>query len=337
MLDVVITTIFPPTPAMRVLSEGLAARGGRLWVVGDRKGPAAYDLPATRFYTIGQQLELPFELGRLLPERHYTRKNLGYLLAVQQGARAIIETDDDNAPTEVFWEPRTPQLRARSVSRPGWWNVYRDFSRARIWPRGFPLAQLHTSFAEPPAAAELAGSECLIQQGLADDNPDVDALYRLTAELPVRFAATSAPVALARGCWCPFNSQNTTFFPPAWPLLYLPSHCSFRMTDIWRSFVAQRCLWEMESRLSFAGPSMRQDRNEHDLLRDFEQEIPGYLHNDRIRQLLEGLALEPGRSRPTVAANHTACYAAMVKAGLLPEAELTLVAAWNRDLALAGA
>ena len=93
----------------------------------------------------------------------------------------------------------------------------------------------------------------------------------------------------------------------------------------------------MESRLSFAGPSMRQDRNEHDLLRDFEQEIPGYLHNDRIRQLLEGLALGPGRSRPTVAANLTTCYAAMVKAGFLPEAELTLVTAWNRDLALAGA
>ena len=335
MLDVVITTVFPPTSAMRILSEGLAARGGRLWVIGDRKGPPAYELPATCFCSIGKQMELPFELGRMLPERHYARKNLGYLLAIQQGAQTITETDDDNAPTSAFWEPRQAQLRARSAVRPGWWNVYRDFSAARIWPRGFPLAQLNASFAEPPATHALVDAECLIQQGLADDNPDVDALYRLTAELPVRFDATSAPVALGRGCWCPFNSQNTTFFPPAWPLLYLPSHCSFRMTDIWRSFVAQRCLWEMKSRLSFAGPSMRQDRNEHDLLRDFEQEIPGYLHNDRIRQLLDGLVLEPGRSRAAVAGNLTACYAAMVKAGFLPEAELSLVAAWNRDLALA--
>lgn len=337
MLDVVITTIFPPTSAMRVLGEGLAARGGRLWVVGDRKGPAAYDLPAAHFFPLDAQLELPFELGRRLPERHYARKNLGYLLAIQKGARTIIETDDDNAPTAAFWAPRQAQLLARSARHSGWWNVYRDFSPARIWPRGFPLAQLNASFAELPAPPALAESECLIQQGLADDNPDVDALYRLTAELPVRFDATAAPVALARGCWCPFNSQNTTFFPPAWPLLYLPSHCSFRMTDIWRSFVAQRCLWELDSRLSFAGPSVRQDRNEHDLLRDFEQEIPGYLHNDRIRQLLEGLTLEPGRRPPVVAANLAACYAAMVRAGFLPEAELPLVAAWNRDLALAAA
>ena len=335
MLDVVITTIFPPTPAMQVLSDGLTARGGRLWVMGDRKGPPAYDLEAARFCTIDQQLALPFELGRQLPERHYTRKNLGYLLAIQQGAQTIVETDDDNAPTTRFWEPRQAHVQARPVQQPGWWNVYRDFSSARIWPRGFPLTHLTISFAEPPTTTGLVTTECLIQQGLADDNPDVDALYRLTAELPVRFDPTAPPVALGRGCWCPFNSQNTTFFPAAWPLLYLPSHCSFRMTDIWRSFVAQRCLWEMDSCLSFAGPSMRQDRNEHDLLRDFEQEIPGYLHNERIRQLLAGLVLTPGRAQTTVAANLMACYAALVRAGLLPEAELKLVAAWQRDLALA--
>jgi len=80
---------------------------------------------------------------------------------------------------------------------------------------------------------------------------------------------------------------------------------------------------------------MRQDRNEHDLLRDFEQEIPGYLHNERIRHLLAGLVLTSGRTQTTVAANLTACYTALVRAGLLPEAELKLVAAWQRDLALA--
>jgi len=28
-------------------------------------------------------------------------------------------------------------------------------------------------------------------------------------------------------------------------LMYLPIKASFRMTDIYRSFVAQRCLWEL--------------------------------------------------------------------------------------------
>ncbi|MHC4265647.1 MAG: STELLO glycosyltransferase family protein, partial [Planctomycetota bacterium] len=68
----------------------------------------------------------------------------------------------------------------------------------------------------------------------ADDNPDVDAVYRLTQRLPLTFRKDRR-LALGNGSKCPFNSQNTTWFPDAYPLLYLPAYCSFRMTDIWRS------------------------------------------------------------------------------------------------------
>lgn len=30
-------------------------------------------------------------------------KNIGYLLAISEGAEVIIETDDDNIPTQEFW------------------------------------------------------------------------------------------------------------------------------------------------------------------------------------------------------------------------------------------
>ena len=75
--------------------------------------------------------------------------------------------------------------------------------------------------------------DCPIQQGLADENPDVDAIYRLVLPLPVQFE-TGRRIALKRGVWSPFNSQNTAWWPDAFPLLYLPAYCSFRMTDIWR-------------------------------------------------------------------------------------------------------
>jgi hypothetical protein len=74
---------------------------------------------------------------------------------------------------------------------------------------------------------------------LADENPDVDAIYRLTLPLPIIFNKANN-VALGNNSFCPFYSQNRTWFKEAFPLLYLSSHCSFRMTDIWRSFVAQR-------------------------------------------------------------------------------------------------
>ena len=61
-----------------------------------------------------------------------------------------------------------------------------------------------------------------IWQGLADRNPDIDAIYRLTQPLPVHFDKTKLRIALAEGSICPFNSQNTTWFREAFPLMYLP-------------------------------------------------------------------------------------------------------------------
>jgi hypothetical protein len=82
-----------------------------------------------------------------------------------------------------------------------------------------------------------------------------------------------------RNSWCPFNSQSTWFFKKAFPLMYLPCSCKHsECTDIWRSFIGQRCLWEIGEGVTFHSPSeVYQDRNEHDLLKDFEDEIPGYL------------------------------------------------------------
>ena len=171
--------------------------------------------------------------------------------------------------------------------------------------------------------------QCPIQQGLADDNPDVDAIYRLILPLPVRFRRDRR-VALDRGVWCPFNSQNTAFWPEAYPLLYLPSYCSFRMTDIWRSFIAQRICWENDWRVLFHEPTVVQDRNEHNLMRDFRDELPGYLQNDNIREILELLPLRPGLEQ--IGANLQSCYQALVSASIIPETELPLLDAWLQDL-----
>jgi hypothetical protein len=100
---------------------------------------------------------------------------------------------------------------------------------------------------------------------LADENPDVDAVYRMTSLLPRSFRSDRR-VVLGAGVWSPFNSQNTTWWADAFPLMYLPEHCPFRMTDIWRSLVAQRIAWENGWNVLFHEPTVRQQRNEHDLL-----------------------------------------------------------------------
>jgi len=102
------------------------------------------------------------------------------------------------------------------------------------------------------------------------------------------------------------------------------------MTDIWRSFIAQRCLWEFAEGIVFHGPEVDQERNVHNLMRDFSDEVPGYLQNARIADILQGLALKPGAT--SVGENLIFCYEALIEAGIFPAEEKSLVSAWVADL-----
>lgn len=264
-----------------------------------------------------------------MPTGHYTRKNLGYLAAIADGAECIYETDDDNFPGPT-WSPRQLTTAAQLVVPRKWANVYRMFSDGRIWPRGFPLDRIHDveTFAREKAAP-LVPVRAPIQQGLADLSPDVDAVWRLTC--PDEFYFQSGPsVALPRGTWCPFNSQTTWWWPEAYALMYLPSHCSFRMTDIWRSFIAQRCLWALGRSLVFHAAEAIQQRNEHRLMADFRDEIPGYLKNETIVDELDRLELAGGED--AVASNLTRCYERLVECEIFPAEELPLVRSWCDDV-----
>lgn len=324
----VITTIQAPTPAVRTLCRSMRRLSGQLLVLGDRKGPREYPLEGAELFALDRQLSLPLRLPQLLPVNHYTRKNVGYLVAISRGAECLYETDDDNAPN-ALWQPREPRVRARKVEGPRWCNVYRYFSDELVWPRGLPLDQIAGPGKRLPTPKRAGSVLSPIQQGLADGSPDVDAIWRLVMDKPFRFQP-AASVALMSGVWCPFNSQSTWWWPEAYPLLYLPSFCTFRMTDIWRSFVAQRCLWALGGVVTFHAPEVVQERNEHNLMRDFKDEVPGYLENDRISRLLEDLALESGPD--AVGANLLRCYEALIKQRILPARERPLVKAWLADL-----
>ncbi|HWS85925.1 MAG TPA: STELLO glycosyltransferase family protein [Pyrinomonadaceae bacterium] len=329
----VVTSISAPNRVLRALAEGSQARGRQFVVVGDVPSPADFQLEGCDFYGLEAQYETGFRFARLCPTRHYARKNLGYLVAVRGGANVVIETDDDNIPREEFWGERRRQVSAPALEGAGWVNVYQYFSEANIWPRGLSLECVRERVPEFESL-KVKDADCPIQQGLADENPDVDAIYRLVEELPQNFRRDRR-VALGEGTWCPFNSQNTTWWADAFPLLYLPAYCSFRMTDIWRSFVAQRICWEQGWGVLFHEPTVWQERNEHNLMRDFRDEVPGYLHNAAICEALAALDLAPGVER--LGENLLACYEKLVEMSLVGREELPLLAAWLEDLAAARA
>jgi hypothetical protein len=329
----VVTSISPPTPVLQALAQGCRAAGFRFLLVGDTKSPPDFALEGCAFLSIAAQNESGFAFARLCPTAHYARKNVGYLAAIRDGAQLIVETDDDNLPRDSFFAPRERMQQVKVVRGAGWINVYGYFSNALIWPRGLPLTAVSAARTPYPALAS-ARVDCPIQQGLADANPDVDAIYRLLLPLPQDFRADRR-VALGPGAWCPFNSQNTAWWPDAFALLYLPAYCSFRMTDIWRSFVAQRIAAANDWHVLFHEPTVRQERNEHNLMRDFADEVPGYLHNEAIRAALEATTVAPGVGE--IPENLRRCYRALVDLGVIAAPELPLLDAWLADLAVAQA
>jgi hypothetical protein len=324
----VVTSISAPNSVLRELASQCKARGLSFYLIGDVPSPADFSLEGCEFYSLKRQQTTGLKLAELLPTRHYARKNIGYLLAMQTKPSLLLETDDDNLPLPEFWGPRTLQQSARTLSGSGWTNVYAFFSEENIWPRGLPLDAIRAPLPKFESLPE-AVSDCPIQQGLADANPDVDAIYRLVLPLPINFLP-GRRVALGAGAWSPFNSQNTAWFPKAYPLLYLPSYCSFRMTDIWRSFVAQRIAWENGWSVLFKSSDVSQDRNEHSLMRDFADEVPGYLHNRRIGDSLAALKLQAGPDN--IGANLIRCYEEMIRLEVVDAKEMNLVKAWVDDV-----
>ena len=325
----VLTSIAKPNAVLRQWAEGCRENGFRFIIIGDESSPPEFELEGCRFYSLEEQRQLEFEFSAICPTRHYARKNIGYLVAASSGASLIVETDDDNIPYREFWQQRRRHQTVRTIADHGWVNVYRYFSEANIWPRGLPLDRINSPL--PPFESLVAQTEvnCPIQQGLADQNPDVDAIYRLLLPLPQSFRKDRR-VALTAGSWCPFNSQNTTWWPDAFPLLYLPAYCSFRMTDIWRSFVAGRIARANDWGVLFHEPTVWQERNEHDLMRDFKDEIPGYLHNSTICEALDQLRLKPGVEN--TGENLRACYEKLVQMDLIDRRELQLIEAWISDI-----
>jgi len=317
----VITSINSPTEAVK---KHTAKEGRKVIVVGDKKSPADWSCDDAFFLPF--QDHFCFNIDQRLSYNHYARKMIGYLHAYQAGAEVIIDTDDDNIPYSS--EHEFPEKEGVFTSTPedlGFYNVYSYYTQQKIWPRGLPLDKISASTPSPDDF-----KQCLkkvgIWQGLADMDPDVDAIYRLTDYTPCTFLKKGALV-LSKGTIAPFNSQNTLFFKDFFPLLYLPAYVSFRFTDIVRGYVAQPVLWAMGHHLGFIDASVFQERNEHSLMSDFEQEIPMYLHSSTVANI----ACDVAKQTHSVNDNIFTIYAALVNEDIVPEKELALLELWLKN------
>ncbi len=327
---IAITTIFPPTKAV---CEWGRQDGWTLIVAGDEKGPSEWKAGCGEFLSFRTQNESNYELVKLLPKNHYCRKMMAYLTAISKGAELILDTDDDNYLIRP-WDLEILEDNCRILDRDqGMVNIYSLFTDEFIWPRGFPLDYLHDSsrWSDEIKMVTALAPKVGVWQGLVDGDPDVDAIYRLTIGNFMKFDQ-KATVILGKGTFCPFNSQNTIYMKELFPLLYLPAFVTFRFTDILRGIVAQPIMQAAGYHLAFSAPNVTQERNEHNLMIDFESEIPCYL---RIEESIITVK-EAVKSDKSILQNLEIAYQALNNVNIIPDDELPLLNAWIADLKTMG-
>jgi hypothetical protein len=255
----------------------------------------------------------------MLPRNGYVRKSVGYLYAIMHGAQVIWDFDDANM--LKFWltgaaPSGAPSLDAAipdsddqeiEVREPSdhQWPIYNPYaalgaSTHPSWPRGLPLDDIKepTCSDTPLKTAWIKANSLGVLQSLAELEPDVDAIFRLTMPLPFVFNRLSEtkPLVVPMGSFTPYNAQATIHLRASFFSMYLPVTVSGRVSDIWRSYISERLFRDVGLRVGFtARPLVVRERND---IPDFTAEIPLYT---TTKQLVEFLNTWKGTGESIVA------------------------------------
>jgi hypothetical protein len=317
---IVITSINPISIGIEKLIQ---TEGWSIVIIGDKKTPDIESRDNLVFISVEDQLELGYDYVQKSPYNHYARKNIGYLYAIENGADVIYETDDDNIPYPDWDFPEFLSSQAYQSDRK-FVNIYQYFTKENVWPRGFPLDEINQSV---EFNIEKVNSEIAVWQGLSNKDPDVDAIYRLVSKNREIIFENKPPIAIKKGQFVPFNSQNTLWTKLCFPFLYLPGTVKSRFTDILRGYIAQRLFWEHDLHLGFTAPTNYQNRNHHDLMKDFNEELEMYL---KVKSIVDSLIqLDFQNNNPCD--NLLTTYQQLSSRDLISDDELNICQAWISD------
>jgi hypothetical protein len=257
-------------------------------IVGDKKTPDSYKNLKCIYLDVTAQKKLFPELSELLPYNHYCRKNLGYLYAIKKGYKMIYETDDDNVPYDNFDNVlKFDNLTMITETNSRWINIFKYFTNdAHIWPRGYPLSLLKkpTNY-----LIENTKQKPSIINGLVENDPDVDALFRIICnhQDSIKWDKNKR-IVINNKNMCVFNTQNTFWLnPELFICLLIPCSVSFRYCDILRGIINNIILKKTNNYMMYTSPNVVQNRNDHNLINDFKSEYEMYIHNEKILEYIE--------------------------------------------------
>ncbi|KAI3667387.1 hypothetical protein L6452_42443 [Arctium lappa] len=329
------------------LKKLLNIKGWQLLAVGNSKTPSDWSLKGTIFLSLEDQAKLGFRVVDYLPYDSYVRKTVGYLFAIQHGAKKIFDADDrgeviddniskhfdvelvgENAKKEIILQYSHENSNRTVV------NPYIHFGQRSVWPRGLPLENVgeieHEEYYN-----EVFGGNQFIQQGISNGLPDVDSVFYFTRKqnlepFDIRFDEHAPKVAFPQGIMVPMNSFNTIFHYSAFSGLMLPVSISSMASDVLRGYWAQRLLWEIGGFVVVYPPTVH--RNDTIESYPFAEEKDLHVNVGRLIKFLVSWKTDKHNLFEKI----LELSYAMAKEGFWSEKDVKFTAAWIQDLIAVG-
>lgn len=291
-------------------------KGVCLYAIPDLKTPAAFARACAKLRRRGVRCECPDVsvqdtfLRRVgvpvdwVPYNSDNRRNIGYLMALEVGAAAVISIDDDNYPLpesdfvgehlRALGKYRGPVL----TSKNGWFNICSLLEMdpaISVYPRGYPYF-VRSVVAEVSTRSRPA--EIGINAGLWLEEPDVDAITWLGVH-PCAKTFRGGSVVLDEGTWTPVNTQNTALVRALVPSFYyirmgypVGGLVIDRYGDIMAGYFAQACAIHLGKQVRVGTPIAWHRRNRHDYMTDLQQELNAIMIMEDLLPWLQQVRLQ---------------------------------------------
>ena len=289
------------------------------------------------YLSLEDQNALCYETTKHIPLNSYARKNIGYLFAIQHGAREIFDTDDDFLYQDfdlLFnnydnWRLYYVDNNSQMV------NPYEYYGRPDIWPRGFRFSDINKNNTNNYFSAMKTQfySRILIFQGIYR-NFDLDSFYIKTNGFNNNRRRNISlhggnPLIYLPTNYIPINSRNTRFLYKVFPSLALPVTVPSRVSDIWRGYITQRYAWGYNGTVLYV-KSKAEFQDKHKITSNFEEEKDLFFKLDKLLDCLDNIEINEDINPPAIVL--IKLVEILVEQKILGEEDLNMYKAFIIDL-----
>ena len=215
------------------------------------------------YLSIINQSKLEYNILKYIKNDSKCRKNIGYLFAIQHGAKEIYEIDEnlnisnyDSSFLDInihnsylCYGVRNDKIMI---------NPYVYFRENNIWPRGFLYKDIISDYNNTfyYTHSSKVNLKPLVYQGLINEIPDVDSIFMLSnfkvndGGLNITFLKNE-PLIYLPGNYVPINSKCAKYIYDIFPFLLLPITINESISDILRGYILERFVYEFQGTVVF--------------------------------------------------------------------------------------